>query len=123
VRIHYESVFQGSDQNVEVAFNLRNNTGALLTCFGNIQTGKDRLPLYSEGYFECIWPKVNLRAGAYLSTVFVAVDGDTSDWLQNAFQLQIEDGNFFGTGNLIPRDHGDLVFDHSWSSAQRRRSR
>jgi lipopolysaccharide transport system ATP-binding protein len=118
LRIHYESKFHGSDQNVDVAFNLRNSAGVLLTCFGNIQAGQNKLPLHPEGYFECIWPRVNLRSGAYLSTIFVAVGGNTSDWLQNAFQLQIEDGNFFGTGNLLPRDHGDLVFDHSWSSVQ-----
>jgi hypothetical protein len=48
----------------------------------------------------------------------VAVDGSVSDWLQNAFQLQIEDGNFFESGRLVPRDHGDLVSEQSWTSRE-----
>jgi hypothetical protein len=59
---------------------------------------------------------VNLRAGSYVSTIFLAVDGNTSDWLPNGFQFQVEDGDFFASGHLLPRDHGDLVLDQSWSS-------
>jgi lipopolysaccharide transport system ATP-binding protein len=118
VRIHYESEFQGADKLVDAAFTLRNDTGVLLTCFANIQAGAARLPVYPKGYFECLWPKVNLRSGAFMSTLFVALDGSVSDWLQNAFQLQIEEGNFFGSGSLVPRDHGDLVFEQSWTSIE-----
>jgi lipopolysaccharide transport system ATP-binding protein len=118
LRIHYESEFPGTDRSVDAAFTLRNSAGVLLTCFANTQTGAERLPLYSSGYFECFWPKVNLRSGSYTSTIFVAVDGSVSDWLQNAFQLQIEDGNFFESGRLVPRDHGDLVSEQSWTSRE-----
>lgn len=116
LRIHYESEFQGTDRSVDVAFNLRSSAGVLLTCFANIQTGAERLPVYVKGYFECFWPKVNLRSGTYTSTLFVAIDGITSDWLQNAFQLQVEEGNFFGSGSLVPRDHGDVLCEQQWRS-------
>jgi lipopolysaccharide transport system ATP-binding protein len=118
LRIRYESEFQGTHQMVDVAFNLRNGAGVLLTCFANIQAGAARLPVYARGYFECLWPKVNLRSGAYMSTLFVALDGQMSDWLHNAFQLQVEEGNFFGSGTLVPRDHGDVVFEQSWTSIE-----
>jgi lipopolysaccharide transport system ATP-binding protein len=118
LRIHYESDSHGTNRSVDVAFNLRNRSGVLLTCFANIQTGAEKLPIHSRGYFECLWPKVNLRSGVYMSTVFVALDGNTSDWLQNAFQLQIEEGDVFGTGRLVPRDHGDVVSEQSWTSSE-----
>jgi lipopolysaccharide transport system ATP-binding protein len=116
VRIHYESDFGGTEHSVDVAFNLRNNSGVLLTCFANIQTGAAKLPLFANGYLECFWPKVNVRSGNYMSTLFVGVDEATADWLQNAFQVSVEDGNFFGTGNLVSRDHGDIVMEQSWTS-------
>lgn len=116
VRIHYEATENWGEQSLDVAFNLRSNAGVLLTCFANMQTGKVKLPVYPTGFFECLWPKVNLRSGAYMSTVFVAMGGNTCDWIQNAFQLQIEEGNFFGSGNLVPRDHGEFVVEQFWSS-------
>ena len=47
--------------------------------------------------------------------MFVGVEDQTADWLQNAFQLPVEEGNYFGTGRLISRDSGDLVLDQIWS--------
>jgi len=52
--IHYESVFQGgAERSVNVAFALHNSFGGYLTCFGNIQAGAARMPVYAAGYFEC----------------------------------------------------------------------
>ena len=118
VRIHYEATEAWGEQSLDVAFNLRNSAGVLLTCFANLQTGKVRLPVYANGFFECVWPKVNLRSGTYLSTVFVAMGGNTCDWIQNAFQFPIEEGNFFGSGTLVPRDHGEFVVEQFWSSQE-----
>ncbi len=117
VRIHYESQYDGQEVPVDVAFNLRSNNGILLTCFANMQTGAERLAVHRRGYFECLWPKVNLRSGSYMSTLFVGVEEQTADWIQNAFQIPVEDGNFFGTGRLVTRDHGDLVMDQVWTGA------
>lgn len=115
VRIHYESQYDGQEVPVDVAFNLRSNNGILLTCFANMQTGAERMAVHRKGYFECLWPKVNLRSGSYMSTLFVGVEEQTADWIQNAFQIPIEEGNFFGTGRLVTRDHGDLVMEQVWT--------
>jgi hypothetical protein len=29
----------------------------------------------------------------------------------------VEEGNFFGTGRLVTRDHGDLVMEQVWTGA------
>lgn len=117
IRLHYESPqATGCEAAVDAAFTMRNGGGVLLTCFANVQTGAGRLPIHPAGYFECRVPKMNLRSGSYVSTLFVSLDGAISDWVQDAFQVLVEDGNFFGTGHLVSRDHGDLVLDQSWTS-------
>jgi lipopolysaccharide transport system ATP-binding protein len=116
LRIHYQSEFEGAEHSVNAAFTLRNASGIILTCFANVQAGAPRLALYKRGYLECHWPKVNFRAGTYTSTVFVSVDSATTDWVQDAFQIRIEDGNFYGSGRLLPRTYGDVLVEQSWSS-------
>jgi lipopolysaccharide transport system ATP-binding protein len=116
LRIHYRSNFAESEHRVDAAFNLRNESDVLLTCFGNVQSGQPKMALHPLGALECYWPRVNLRSGRYLATIYIAVDGITSDWLQSAFSLVIEDGDFFNTGKLVPRDQGDIVMDQLWAS-------
>ena len=117
IRIHYESEWSGAERRVHVAFNLRNADGFLLTCFWNIQTGVERLPVYAKGYFECYWPEINLRSGFYSAAVYIAVDGELCDWMQGAFDLLIEDTDIFGTGQLVARNQGDLVCEQKWVSS------
>lgn len=118
VRLHYESEFDGRQRNVDVAVNMRNSTGMVLTAFANIQSGQPRLAVHRRGWFECFWPRTNLRGGEYDCALFCAVDGDTCDWIQSAFTMSIEDADFYGTGNLVSRNHGDVLCEHEWSSAK-----
>jgi homopolymeric O-antigen transport system ATP-binding protein len=118
IRFHYRSDFERPDALVNVAFNIRSPQGYLLTNLNNVDTGQARLPLFRTGYFECVWPRLNLRSGAYDCTLFCSVDSEVVDWLQNAFRLEVEDGDFHGTGRLIQRDQGDLLVEHSWTAAR-----
>jgi lipopolysaccharide transport system ATP-binding protein len=117
VRLHYRSNFSGEERDVDVAFNMRNDSGVVISAFANIPTGASRLRLRPQGYFECHWPKTVFRAGNYGCALFCAVDGEVCDWMQDAFTISVEDGDFFGTGALISRDHGDVLCEHRWNSA------
>ncbi|NQT13092.1 MAG: ABC transporter ATP-binding protein, partial [Planctomycetes bacterium] len=116
IRLHYDSEYNGAAHYVDVAVKLTNESGLALTTFANIQTGQTQMRLHRRGYLEVEWPKVNLRSGEYDCVIYVAVDGDVCDWLKNAFAFRIEDGDFYGTGAMISRDHGDVLCDHAWRS-------
>jgi lipopolysaccharide transport system ATP-binding protein len=118
IRLHYKSHFHGQECSVSVAFKLTNESGVVLTTFANIQTGQPRLRVHREGFFECVWPKANIRSGTYDCTIFCAVDGETCDWIQHAFTILFEDGDFYGTGQLVSRGHGDIVCEHHWQSVE-----
>lgn len=116
VRLHYVSDFHGEEHNVDVAFKLFNSSGMAITTFANTQTAQERMPVYPQGYFECLWPKTTFRGGDYNCTLYGGIDGEVCDWVQNAFNISLEDGDFFGTGRLITRDHGDVICEQTWAS-------
>lgn len=114
VRLYYESAKEMKNALVFVSFNLRNNQGVLLTNMNSMDSGFSRLNIYRKGYFECRWPKFNLRFGDYDCNLFCSVNGEVVDWMQSAFIIRAEDGNFFQTGKLVGAQ-GDILVDHSWS--------
>ena len=114
VRLYYESKKEMHNTLVFVSFNLRNNQGVLLTNMNSVDSGFGRLNIYRRGYFECRWPRFNLRSGEYDCNLFCSVNGDIVDWMQSAFIINVEDGNFFQTGKLVGAQ-GEILIDHAWS--------
>lgn len=115
LRFYYESDLHATNEAVQVAFNIRNNQGYLITNLNSIDAGQSILDIHLKGYFECHWPKFNLRSGSYDCTIFCSVNGEIADWIANAFVLNVEDGDYFGSGKLIGREQGEILVDHSWT--------
>jgi lipopolysaccharide transport system ATP-binding protein len=66
-----------------------------------------------SGRFICHVPRLPLLAGNYSLTVRVYVGEHIYlDLVQNAGQIRVEKGDFFGTGRLP--DTGTFLVDHSW---------
>jgi lipopolysaccharide transport system ATP-binding protein len=66
-----------------------------------------------SGKFICDVPRIPLQAGNYSITVRVYVGEHIYlDLVQNAGQIRVEKGDFFGTGRLP--DTGTILVDHSW---------
>lgn len=62
----------------------------------------DCLTLSPEGFIDCIVDELPLSLGAYYLGIFIEVNGIIQDWLDSAATLQVEDGNFYGTGKDYP---------------------
>ena len=60
-------------------------------------------------------PKLPLKHGRYTITLFASVDGEIADWVQEAFFLDVEHGDFYKTGNLLPDGQGDFLIEHKFS--------
>ena len=118
LRFHYEAGQDDPDGRITLAFNVINDRGAIVTNLATNYVSAQPLPVYRRGYLECAWPRVNLRAGTYRSNLFCELNGEISDWVQDAFQLEVLDGNFYGTGRLPPAGQGDVLVDHAWSGGR-----
>lgn len=116
IRFYYMSEKEMHDASVNIAFNVRSSQGYLLANLNSLDVDKSTMNLHPTGFLQCVWPQFNLRSGSYDCALFCAVNGDIVDWLQSAFTIQVEDGDFFNTGKIISRDAGDILVPYSWSS-------
>ncbi len=116
IRFHYRCSQPIPRATVNLAFNVNNVYGVRLTNLNTRDVDKMELPVGESGYFECRWPHFNLRAGVYSCTLFCEINGAIQDWVQSAFQLHVEDGNFHGTGLLISREQGDVLVNYDWTA-------
>jgi lipopolysaccharide transport system ATP-binding protein len=111
----YKAQHALAEARVNIAFNVYNNRGIILTNLNSKDAGRTLMPIGREGQFECCWPKFNLRAGQYTCTLFCEINGTIADWIQSAFSFTAEDGDYFGTGSLIEASQGDMLVDYDWS--------
>lgn len=59
-------------------------------------------------------PKLPLKDGQYSLTLFTTVGGEISDWVQNAAVMDVEAGDFYGTGKLLPEGQGSFYMDYKY---------
>lgn len=116
LRFYYESEIERSNEPVLVAFNIRNSQGYLLSNLNSVDAGCSYQHMYKTGFYECHWPKFNLRSGIYNCTLFCSVKGEIVDMISNAFVMNVEDGDYYKSGKMIDREQGEVLIDHLWTS-------
>ncbi|MEO8515691.1 MAG: ABC transporter ATP-binding protein, partial [Flavobacterium sp.] len=57
------------------------------------------------------YPRNNFNNGVYFATIFMTVDGEVSDWIDNAFQIIVESGDFFSNGKMVPDRQSKILMD------------
>ena len=76
----------------------------------------DPITLPASGTIRCVVPQLPLSQNQYVLTLFLEVNREIEDWILNAIELDVVDGDFYGTGRLYPegwRGRGVLV-PHQW---------
>jgi hypothetical protein len=68
------------------------------------------------GVFHCRIPRFPFESGAYRITVYSEVDGDVADWVTHAATLDVEPGDFFGTGRTNFEGQGRFLIPHEWTA-------
>ena len=68
------------------------------------------------GVFLCRVPRFPFEAGAYRITLFSTVEGDISDWVIHAATIDVEPGDYFGTGKMNAEGQGHFLVDHQWEA-------
>ena len=52
-------------------------------------------------------------------TLFLECDGEVSDWIDNRFTIQVDDGNYYVAGENLPRGWRNqiVLIDYDWKVA------
>jgi lipopolysaccharide transport system ATP-binding protein len=67
-----------------------------------------------QGTFVCRIPRLPLPPGKYRITYSLIRDDEYLDAMDDAYELVVTDGDFFGSGEVPPASHGCCLVDASW---------
>jgi lipopolysaccharide transport system ATP-binding protein len=81
----------------------------------------ESLTLSPDGFIDCIVDELPLSRGNYYLSPFFEVNGVVQDWMDSAGTLQVEDGNFYGTGKDYPVgwEGKTVLVKHRWEAANK----
>ena len=122
-----------SGDDITIAMDLENNTGAALTRFHvsvAIRDTTDEIICYfsstlQRNDFEYIpyskiirigirVPKFQLVPGGYSMTLYSSVRDDVADWIRGAITFEVQPGDYYGTGRLPETGQGQFLPDYSF---------
>ncbi|MEO6454498.1 MAG: ABC transporter ATP-binding protein [Ginsengibacter sp.] len=67
-----------------------------------------------QGIIKITLPKLPLKHGRYAITLFSTVDGNIADWIQDAFYIDVEHGDFYKNGISLSNDQGYFLLEHEF---------
>jgi ABC-type polysaccharide/polyol phosphate transport system, ATPase component len=117
IRVHYHchvrKVFQ--NMRVMVVVSRDERTSCILS---TDLVDRKPLDLEGSGYVDFHVPHLPLCGGRYFLHAAIENNSVAQDWVQYAAELQVLDGDYYGTGRIYPHDgwRGKGMFiDHRWS--------
>lgn len=117
----------GSDLTIEIEFELKtesitnlslsltlyNDEGREMFTLANHISSEPFSRVSKSSRIQCFVKKFPLMSGSYFFNIIGYKDGIIQDYVQEAFHLEVEEGDFFGTGKVIPSSHCFLV-ENEW---------
>jgi lipopolysaccharide transport system ATP-binding protein len=67
-----------------------------------------------DGVVECMLPHLPLNRGRYSLNIIATCGHDTLDYVTGAAALDVEAGDFFGTGRIASDDRRLVMFPQAW---------
>lgn len=121
IRMHLRLVADEgkATRNMRISIGVHDSLGATLMLLSTELVEQTPLQLESQATVVCKIPRFPLSEGLYRLTLYLETNSIIQDWLQQAVELRVDAGNFFGTGRTVPQGwQGRCVLvDHEWAIA------
>ena len=114
IRLRYESSpgFESSKVIAGICVKTQFDTPVFLQ--HNRLTRDEWETLPARGAFVCRIPRLPLPPSSYRITYSLMLDGEYLDAMEDAHELTVTDGDFFGSGEVPPATHGCCLVDARW---------
>ncbi len=90
---------------------------SLFLCRSDL-AGRDYTYLPARGSVACQVPRLPLPPGRYFVNLFCEVNGRVEYWVESARTIEVEQGDYYGSGRLPALGRGDLLVAHEWSEIE-----
>jgi lipopolysaccharide transport system ATP-binding protein len=103
---------------VSVGIIIKDHNNLILTTFFTRHNNISFSVKKGANYFKCTIPKLSLIPGEYSIDLWASKEGDaTSDYVENATNFTVEQGDFYGTG-FVPNKaaHGSICIVNLWEN-------
>jgi lipopolysaccharide transport system ATP-binding protein len=114
--LHYESKVEKTIKSASVYVLVHGKFDEILFQLSSKVTGSNFENLPPRGAFICKIPKLPLQPGTYQTSLYCNVDNEDADWVPYAGKINVELGDFFGTGKLPGKDKGSYLVQNFWSA-------
>ncbi|MCX6360012.1 MAG: ABC transporter ATP-binding protein [Armatimonadetes bacterium] len=101
-------------EHIGVGFPIRAAGGPFVTMLSNVLVGDDLGPLSGSGHVSCILERLPFAPGAYVLNTAVYASSVMQDWIQEAFTVQVTEGDFYGVGAPAEGVPGEALFPCTW---------
>ena len=101
-------------RNVSVSIGFYGLYGQFLLMCNNEMAGYSFESLPQNGQIRCSIPRLPFAPGTYNLNLYCEVNGVVADWVQEACQLTVVEGDYYGSGKTSPASHGGFLVSQTW---------
>jgi lipopolysaccharide transport system ATP-binding protein len=101
-------------RNVTVSIGVNNLNGDSVALFSTKLTNSPFELSAGESFLYCKIDNFPISPGMYLINLYAESDGEILDWVQESNLVEVESGDFYGTGQSIPLTHQSVCIKHIW---------
>lgn len=115
-KIDYECNNNPNPKNISTALSITRSDGFLVTVLSNEISSTLFRTIPQKGSFICTIDKLPLTSGNYLINLIVHQNNIIQDWIQEAAFINVEDGDFYNTGKIVPSTHRSILLEQQWQT-------
>jgi lipopolysaccharide transport system ATP-binding protein len=116
LRLHYHSTVKKVFKNCRVSLAVQNGAQHYFLMSTDLVEARP-LELSGDGHIDFIIHSLPLSGGNYYLTSYIEAGREIQDWVENAAQITVIDGDFYGTGKNFPDPSWQgvgVMVKHTW---------